>query len=379
MKAKLLFAIGWIGCGGQGGAEPGSESGAPTLVLVDSVILSETDTAFLGRVPHTYTVDTAGRIYVADRTTDRLLVFASDGGLLNVVGKHGGGPGEFQRIGSVTIPHDDLLLQGARGNRLSVFRGSDLTEVNRLSHAGYIASWASSRQWLLLGLYNRADSTAVIAISWDSIRTAETGARLQPTLGALPALYQTYRGLELFNGVVVGHRSDTLLLGFGAADYLVRIPLLGGQSDTVQVPRLSRRPINRQVLAKFTNPALSFHDGITAMPDLSGIWTRADGHVVLWFQEGSTEDATKGNAEIIGHAQIAVLSADFRRACVDARIDAPGTQRTRLAFARDMLYSLDQVIDTADTERPSVQTVVRRYTISLDRCEWLPTSGRPAY
>lgn len=378
LKAALPLVIAVVGCDGRTGSHSGGESGAPTLQLVDSVVLAESDTAFLGRVPHTYTVDPAGRMYVVDRTGDRLLVFAANGALLNVLGKHGGGPGEFQRIGALTIPHQDLLLQGARGNRLSVFRGPDLTEVNRLSHTGYIATWAINPRWLLLGLYNPADSAAVVAVSWDSIREAATGARLRPTIGALPALFKTYPGLELFNGVIVGQRSDTLLLGFGPTDYLVRIPLFGGAPDTVQVPRRERRPINRAVLAKFTNPSLSFHDGLTAMPDLSAIWTMGDGHVVLWFQEGSTENANKRDAEIIGHAQIAVLSPDFRRACVDARIDAPGTQRTRLAFARDTIYSLDQVITDVEAERPSVTTVVRRYAIGLDRCEWLPTTNRPS-
>ncbi|MGH7561183.1 MAG: 6-bladed beta-propeller [Gemmatimonadales bacterium] len=341
-------------------------------------MLQETDTTFLGRVPHTYTVDSAGRIYVIDQTTDRVLVFAPTGDLHLTLGKHGGGPGEFQRIGPLTIPHDGLLLQGARGNKLTLLDLASGAELNRFHHAGYLASWAVSPNWLILGLYNPAESAAVVVISWDSIRSAPSGARLVASMGSLPELYRTYPGVEVFNQVVVGQRADTLLLGFGAADFIVRVPLAGGPPDTVQVPRRARRPVTRASLAKFTTTALPFHDALSGLPNLLGIWPMSDGHVALWFQEASTEDPRRNNAEIIGHGRIAVLNPSLSQACVDARIEAPGTGRTRLAFSRDTLYSLDQLLEP-DGAGSSVRTVVRKYAIDLRGCRWLPTRARPGY
>ncbi|MCH8569603.1 MAG: 6-bladed beta-propeller [Balneolales bacterium] len=61
----------------------------------------------IGMLGQYYTVDAySGNILAADATNQQLLVFASDGQLLNKYGQRGFGPGEFEQIYSFTFDED---------------------------------------------------------------------------------------------------------------------------------------------------------------------------------------------------------------------------------------------------------------------------------
>ena len=51
---------------------------APVLTLVDSVILAENDTLFLGSPAATFTLDVAGQYFIPDRGNNRCLLYTSD-------------------------------------------------------------------------------------------------------------------------------------------------------------------------------------------------------------------------------------------------------------------------------------------------------------
>jgi len=67
-------------------------------------------------------VDTAGRIYVADKQAQQILVFEPDGSLARVIGQSGEGPGEFgSNIGGVFVLGEQLLVPDVANQRVSRF------------------------------------------------------------------------------------------------------------------------------------------------------------------------------------------------------------------------------------------------------------------
>jgi len=354
----------------------GDRDGGPVLRLVDSISLEENDTAFLGRVPHTFTVDSGGAVYVADQAADRLLVFTPEGRLKYVLGRHGSGPGEFERIGPITIPDGEVLVQGWGGSTLSLFDLRSGEEQHRIRHRGYIASWAKTATHLVLGTYLGPGQAGVTLAGLESLVASPTTEWLKPSLSVTPDRYRRYPGLELFNQVLVATLGDTLLVGYGAGEEIWRLRSDGSIIDSLTVPRRLRRGASAENFPQYSNPRQSFHDGVSGLSNLLGIWPMTGGRIATWFQDATTESAARPNAEIQGSAYISVLDSTLQRACVDGTVEAPGTGRTRLTFSRDTLFSLDQAVEGSLAGNARVRTVVRKYSLDLAGCRWISTRDR---
>lgn len=346
----------------------------PELRLADSLVLEESDTAYVGRIPYTFTVDREGAIFVPDQSSDRLLVFRRDGQLAAVYGRHGRGPGEFTRIKALTIPLDTIIIQGMEGGTVLVLARSDGRELTRLHHSGRLDSWTVGGEALALGINDAGAWQSIALLPHDG--WLHDGLRVRPTFGGLPEDYRQYRELRMHAMVHLVGWADTLLVGYTGTNVLVRHLRTGTALDTIEAPTRLRRGVPRSVLPLFRNPSLDFHTAVSVLSDLFGIWRTTAGEVVLWYQDGTTEDAANPKADLQGTAYVTVLAPDLRSACVDGRIDAPGSGRPRLAFSNDTLYSLDQVLEGPELGRGRVRTVVRRYVVDTGNCEWYPTSVR---
>lgn len=351
------------------------KAGGPVLHLVDSIPLEESDTAFLGRIPHTFTIDNVGAVYVADQASDRLLVFTPEGRLKRVIGRHGNGPGEFDRIGPVTVPGSELLIQGWGGSTLSLLDTRNGEERYRVRHRGYIASWAKTATQLVLGSYLGPGQPSVTLAPLESLVSGRMTEWLQPSLAMTPERYRKYPGLEMFNQVLVAALGDTLLVGYGAGEEIWRLRGDGVVVDSLAVPRRLRRGARVQYFPPYAIPRQSFHEALSGLSNLLGIWPMSGGRVAIWFQDATTESAKRPNAEIQGIAYISVLDSALQRACVDGVVETPGTGRTRLAFSRDTLFSIDQVVEKGNADSTRIRTVVRKYSFDLAGCRWMSIGG----
>lgn len=340
----------------------------PDLRLVDSIILQEADTAFLGRLPHTFTVDDAGSIYIADRAADRLMRFRRDGALDAVIGKHGNGPGEFNRIVGVTMPLDSILVERLEGTRLVVLDSRTGVELRRLQSAGRINSWARAGPDLVLGFLAPGTKRAVAVIPIESLLSG--GDELIPDQVGLPDLYRQYQHLLTMASVEVAAWTDTVLVGFGPANLVVRHAISGGTDDTIRVPVRARRGMPGTGIATFNDPAINPYDAVSTLSMLMSVWRMSQGRVLLWHQDESADDPSTPRPRFLGTAFLTVLSPGLDQACVDGELTAPGTGLPRLTLHADTLYSLDQVIDQPGLD--SVRTVIRRYVIDDQPCDWLP-------
>lgn len=343
----------------------------PALRPVDSLVLAEADTAYLGRLPYTFTVDRDGEIFVADESSDQLLVFRRDGHLARIYGKHGQGPGEFTHIKALTIPLDSLVLQGMATGTVAVLARGDGRELNRFHHGGRLSSWVLGTRSLAFGIHDAGAWQSIALVPLDEL--LNQGLRVEATVGGLPEDFRRYPELRSFGMVHLVGWGDTLLVGHTGTNLLVRHLWSGAALDTIQAPTRLRRGVPRAVLPLFRNPGLDLHTTVSALSALAGMWRTASGEVLLWYQDGTTEDPAKPNAGLLGTAYITVLAPDLRSACVDGRLDAPGTGRPRLAFANDTLYSLDQVLEEAASGQARVRTVVTRYVVDTGQCQWYPT------
>ncbi len=79
------------------------------------------DTTLFTRVSE-FDVDRAGRFWVFDRASASIFVFGPDGNLIRMVGRRGGGPGEFSQNGGMVVLANDSLAQWDSNNaRISFF------------------------------------------------------------------------------------------------------------------------------------------------------------------------------------------------------------------------------------------------------------------
>ena len=112
-----------LGCGSEPGESVTTETAGPTLIPVDSVLLPEADTLYIGN-PYTLVVDPFdGSFHIPDIFSGRLLRFHRDGRLMLVYGRSGEGPGEFRGGPRVPMVIDDstVAAQTTRSRRVNVF------------------------------------------------------------------------------------------------------------------------------------------------------------------------------------------------------------------------------------------------------------------
>ncbi len=72
-------------------------------------------------------VDGAGQLYVADGDDPRIVVYPSPGGAPSVIGRAGGGPGEFRRLGELAVHRQELLVRDEGSMRLHRFSVAGVT------------------------------------------------------------------------------------------------------------------------------------------------------------------------------------------------------------------------------------------------------------
>lgn len=375
------FLLGVWGCGNSSGSDAahqpavcGDPRTAPQLALVDTVVLAESDSAYLGNPAATFTSDGTGRLYVPDMGNNRLLRFSPDGELERVFGRPGRGPGEFTGIGYAALVEPGRVWQSDyRQRRISLF---DTTgrPIREIPVQGRLSSLHQSGATIWAGLTDHGTGFAVARI--DATVLADS---LRATMIAIPREYDEYPVLSSWDDVRIAAWADTLVLAFGGVDYLVRYDASGTPMDTAWVPACRRQGSPREILERgFKTRARSAAEQdamdqiVTRISGLLGMWRLSDGHFLVWYQDPRWEPGRI----LRSTAYLSVLSPDLSRACVDARLSAPGSGRTHLTMADDQVLLLDQVV-VQQGASPQVRSVVRRYSIDIGACEWLETT-KPA-
>jgi hypothetical protein len=255
------------------------------------------------------TVDAFGRIWVYDRQAKDIRVFNKDGAHVRTVGRAGAGPGEFNEVvGLLWSPEGNLWTVDQRAARVSVFDSAGTFLTSRpldgtsfyyrwpgiIDHNGYFynveRNFTTGKTLLLRldSIFRVVDSIAVPehpdgtgsvcrsqgrGSACTSIPYAGTVQWAMTRDGGLWAAFtDQYRLLRL------GPSGDTLRL---VSKVFEPVPLQGVERDTLPLPMLFGKPIERSLLPA-TKPVIAN----LLLDDQDNIW-------VVRFDtsnEGSTID-----------------------------------------------------------------------------------------
>jgi hypothetical protein len=326
--------------------EERSAEAGPQLVLVDSVLLVESDTLFLGQ-PLSITTDPSdGTIYVADAMAGRIVRYARDGRPLRLYGKAGPGPGELELPMAVFVAGDALaVVDGMRNEVLQFDRatGSYRGLVHLGGWTGNVVSSAYDTVWM--GVRNPVANTIVAA--WD------VGAERVLHMGPIPEEFRTFPNITRAQGLGVVRWGDTLLVGFGPLNGLLVMATDGSVLDTVSLPVTHRRGVPAKVLET--------DDGTLAY--VANRVSAGDAAVVHYDLTVDGQPRPRIGATMY----LSVLSRDRYGACVDKVVPVRGASLPAFTFRADtLLVVFQQVTDTVSA------AWLKAFVVSQERCEWHP-------
>jgi len=350
-----------------------------TSQLVDSVVLQEDSATLLSNPAMTFTATSDGSLFIPDLELNHVRVYNGRGEVRGHLGRSGGGPGEFLAVGTFGVGRDSLLLQSdGGGTRLNLYDSRSLAYRGQIPYEGYFSWISPAREGFLVGLLG---SYGVATLSWDRIAAALQGSQVAPLRADKvdrPVEYRRYPLLNSWQDVKVVENGKGLLTLFGGTDYLLALNG-SGTTDTIPVPICQRRGAPKARLERwFARPpgtsaeAKAVRDATdNTISAVLGLWRRPNGEFLIWFQDPTFE---QDGRVFKGVAYLTVLSADLQRECIDARFEAPGTDRARLTMSADSVFVLDQV--SADQDGGTVRTVVRKYLLDLSSCRWVQVRHR---
>lgn len=350
-------------------------SAGPTVALIDSVVLQENDTIPLGQLFQGFAVDDAGRYYVASTALGSIVRFDTAGVADRVYGRRGTGPGEFADVFPLVAVHDSLVLgTSSRMRRLNIFRLADGEPLVSRPYDGYLASVAFDRRRVWLGHFSYADTAMVANVPLDSLLAPPASGTpwlFHSTLARVPAEFDRYPEIEMSPDVRVVEWNDSVLVGVAPLNDLWLYPPGRNRPDTLHPPAVRRRGVTPQALAQhFVHEGFEFGQALEAISFLEGLWRMSDGRTVLVHMDGRGRIVNGRAVGIAAVPFVTVLSADLRSACADASPGVGPDSRPLVTVTNDLLYVLEQVVE--DTPQPAARTVVRRYRISDQDCDWRP-------
>jgi hypothetical protein len=364
--AALALVLTACGAGDREGGHAG-----PTLVAVDSVLLAEADTLYLGN-PYALAVDPYdGSFYISDFFADRVLRFGRGGQMVRTYGRSGSGPGEFHTP-TLAWPIDSLYVAAADNDQhlIHLFARQTGEHVRSVPYAGRLGL---TRPQVLGGgvwMASRNRGTGTSALRWDP-RT-DSVQYLIP----LPDEYlASLRGLGRFasfhtTGVLAGW-ADTVAVGMSGLNHVLLAGTGGRVLDTVAVPAVRRRGVPPDVVRVYEgDPNRPTRDLFRTSSMLAHLFRRPDGSLVLVHHDADLEGELPGGLTT-ARVFVSVVAPGRDRACVDAELPVSADARPIHGFRGDTLFLLDRRITAGER----LQTWIVSYRIDTRGCDWLPTEG----
>lgn len=354
------MVAGGASCGGDAQVSHGLD-----LVPLDTVLIAETDSAYIGRPAGLY-VDRVGRIYISDLLGDRVLQFDSTGRMLRSFGRPGAGPGEFRGVGEVLLEWNGTIAVQSYGQRRITFFDVESGEVRAtVRYAGTLTSGTVADS---VGWFGNIDPKAGFGVMRIDLRHVgrEAGAPLlSSSVSPLPVMYRQNEAIRGTYGMVqVAAFSDTLLVGYAAESLLVVHLGHGAPLDTLIIPSRIRRGIPPDFVQRMDLRRSTIGEMIGMASALFGIWVVPQGFLLAYL-----DSSLEGKRNIHSRAFLSLLTSDRSRVCVDSPLRLVGEAQPRFAVQGDRIAVLDQYV----TAGSRVKTVVRWYRLDPRRCTWYST------
>jgi len=334
----------------------GIRASGPAVVPVDSVVLEESDSLYLGR-PLSMAIDqTDGSLYIGDTYAGRVIRYDRRGRPIRVYGAPGPGPAEIGQLGAVFLVPGALGVVDTRTGSLKLFdrdRGTAIRSVPFLGIPNPVIAPAKGRVWI--GALVVSTSSSIV--SWDPESDS------LEYLGPMPEEFESYPNISRFNTIPVVHWADTLLVGWGPLNGLVLLTDRNQVVDTILVPSVRRRGATLEAVRKAGGDLAPLLNGISLF---IGMHQRPDGSTALVYFDNQI--GSEHSPRITASVYVSVLSTDRSRVCADARVPVVSDAQPVVQLAGDTLFVLEQrVVDTTTTSQVSL------FRIETAACDWIPT------
>lgn len=332
----LILAIAAAGCVER------SDASVPVagLSLVDSLVLVESAATYVASPTHLAASATRG-LFITDAFARTVIHVAPDGAVDGVVGRRGRGPGEFESPSTLLVAHDSLLFVADQARGGVVVR--DLvagTERGILRIEGNRPTMTLVGDTIYAGTVNTMRGTALA--SWS------TGGDSVRYFGELPAAFLRSPLRQFVYNVSLAAWRDTLAYVVGISDVVYIATSDGQLTDSVRVPRATRRGIPGEArLASFRDPG-ALAAG-TSIPWALG--ALRDGRLVVVFADGEMRQTG-----LAGRLYATVISRGTGTSCADLPIPSDGHELPRITFVGDRMLVLEQRLVGG-----KAVSVVRRY------------------
>lgn len=380
--AFALLLAAWIlaGCGsGEGGHAGGTPSG-PTLVPVDSVLLAESDSVYIGK-PGKPAIDPYdGSLYVPDYFSNQVYRFGRDGRLQQVYGGPGEGPGELQAAGAVFIPDDSTLAVVDAGNTKIAFFDRATGGLRReLSIPASTAQAAplllGDTVWMHVRRVGSAQNLVRLDLSNDSLTWS--GRFPGPYLTSLEqgGRYFRFHGLTGY----LAEKDGRILHGYHPLQWIYVRDREGTIVDSIYVPAVRRRPVPPDLQRRIDVEKIDLLDALELHAALFGLHVLPNGMVVLDHQDWKLLSRDVIPPPNTATVWISLLSEDLERACVDTRLSESEDAKPMEVFRADTVFQFERrLVGASDSSRlPELQSWIRIVRIEPAGCDWIPARLPP--
>jgi len=357
----ILLAT-FVACRG-GSSEPRSDrplsserttSAGPTVVMLDSVRLEESDSGFIGSASG-FAVDAEGEIFVADAYSARVLEFTPRGDFVRAYGSKGSGPGELERPISLMPIGDTLMAVGNTGkNSPLVFDRRTGEWLTSGASSGYVKSGQAVGDSLWLGVLSQKRGT--------SLATWLIGADSMHYFGPVPDEYiQSTRLASIMPHGPFVVWDDTVAVGFAGVNHVFITDGAGGVMDTINPPVARRRGVPANLMDEYaTEKGVEYYTQLASL--LMQIGRMGDGRLML-IHHDVRQDGDRFSAT----AYLSLVSSDHTLACVDAIVSLSPDATPMTAIRGDQLVTFEQATDGRDAA-----SWVKTYRIDDSTCDWVP-------
>jgi len=374
-RSRIALLAGLIfipSCNSEPGERVTADAAGPTLLPLDSILLLEADTLYIGN-PYTPVVDPFdGSIYIPDLFSGRLLRFGRDGRLMLAYGRPGEGPGEFRGGPRVPMVLDDstVAAQTTKSRRLNVF-DRNTGDTRRVVPFPALAG-----------------ITPPVVIGPDvwmtdfEVRRETSLTRWRPTtdefssLGGLPEEYVASLGSDnwsyatLFRIASLAFSDGRFLQGWSGLDEMFILNMRGEVVDTADIPVARREGVPTDLRERIDIERIPFRERLENSSRLRQLFPRPSGGFVFTHHD-QVALQMEPMPVLTAKVWVGVLSPDLSRACVDTLVPRDFEIRPMETFRGDTLFVLDRRID--DSEK--LQTWILMYLVSDEECDWLSTQS----
>ncbi len=352
----------------------GPQDLGPTLVLLDSIVLQETDDLYVGRAM-TMFLGPDSSLFVIDPFANAIVRFDRNGRALRSYGGTGDGPGEFRLIGPAGFASGTVL--GARDGRAPAVRMEFLDLESGESIGGATATEAEAFVlhgdvlWIG-GLDTDINAPLVdgpIDASWMSVTRRSLRALLEDSpedavisMDQVP-IPRPYRADPMILGragwVRLHVNDQDVVVGFGSSPFLLRVSHAGELLDTVPLLAGTRRWVEDEdeFIKRVDSERPRPEDG-WLMATLWDVSRDDRGHIYTVHAE-----VKRVGRQAQGVLYASSLRADGSGQCADTRIPTSDLSMPITAFRGNELFVLDRRIGGT-----GLRTVVRRFAVDAVEC-----------